>query len=265
MEVCGHRSGHVRHAVEDRVVHGVDRLRVRRGPGVLEAAALVDRDVDEHGPGLHPAHQVVRDQRWRLGAGDEHGPDHEVRVDHGALDLVGVGGHGLEVALVDPVGLAELVDVAVEQQHLRLHAQCDRGGVHPGHPGADDDHLSGVDAGDPTQENAAPATAAHQVVSACLRRQPPRHLAHRRKQRQRPVGGLHRLVGDTGHPTLEERVCALPRGGQVKIGEEDLPFAHPVVLDLDGLLDLQDQVTRRPDLIGARQDGSPCHGRTRRR
>ena len=55
-----HRARHVRHAVERRVVHRVGRLGVRGGVGVLEAAALVDRDVDQHRARLHPR----RPGRW---------------------------------------------------------------------------------------------------------------------------------------------------------------------------------------------------------
>ena len=62
------------------------------------------------------------------------------------LDLVGVRGHRLQVTLVDPVGLAQLLDVAVEDQHLGLHAERDRGGVHARDPGAEHDDLRGVGA-----------------------------------------------------------------------------------------------------------------------
>src|SRR4029079_6259610 len=41
-----------------------------------------------------------------------------------------------------------------------------------------------------------------------------------------------------------------PVGRQVKVGEQDLPFTHAVVLGGDGLLDLQDQVTRGPHVSG---------------
>ena len=96
----------------------------------------------------------------RLGAGHQHRADHQVGVEDRPLDLVGVGRDGLAVALVDRVDLAQPVDVAVEQQHLGLHAERDRGGVHAGHAGADDDDLRRVDAGD----------AAHQDAAAALRR-----------------------------------------------------------------------------------------------
>ena len=50
----GHRTRHVGHAVEERAVDLEGRVRVGGGSGRLEAAALVDRDVDEHGAVPHP-------------------------------------------------------------------------------------------------------------------------------------------------------------------------------------------------------------------
>ena len=93
---------------------------------------------------------------------------------------------------------------------------------------------------------------------ADLRGQPAGHLGHRRQQRQRPVGQLHRLVRDAGDPAVQQRVGALPGRGQVQVGEEHLTFAHPVVLLGDRLLDLEDQVAGRPDLVGVGQDRAPA-------
>ena len=42
--------------------------------------------------------------------------------------------------------------------------------------------------------------------------------------------------------------------GEVQVGEERLPLAHPVVLLLDRLLDLEDQVAGGPHVVGGRQD-----------
>ena len=69
-----------------------------------------------------------------LAPGDQHRADHQVGVQHRPLDLVGVGRDGLAVALVDGVHLAQPGDVAVQQQHLGLHAERDRGGVLAGRP-----------------------------------------------------------------------------------------------------------------------------------
>ena len=108
-----HRAGHVRHAVEHRVVDPVGGIGVRGRVRVLEAAALVDGDVHQHRAGQHPGHQLVGDQHRRLGPGDQHRPDHQVGVDHRALDLVRVRGDRLAVSLVDRVGAAQPGDVLV--------------------------------------------------------------------------------------------------------------------------------------------------------
>ena len=63
---CGTAPGMFGDAVEQRAVHGEGRVGVRRRAGVLEAAALVDGDVDEHAARLHPRHEVVADQLRRL-------------------------------------------------------------------------------------------------------------------------------------------------------------------------------------------------------
>ena len=83
-------------------------------------------------------------RRRGFGARDEHRPDDEVSVEHRTLDLVGVGGHGLAVALIDPVSVAKPRDVLVQQQDLCLHAERDRCCVHPRYPCPDDHDLGGV-------------------------------------------------------------------------------------------------------------------------
>src|SRR3546814_16210060 len=49
----------------------IGRLGVRRRVARIEAAALVDRDVDEHRAGAHGAEHLARDELRRFGAGDQ--------------------------------------------------------------------------------------------------------------------------------------------------------------------------------------------------
>ena len=74
----GHRARHVRHAVMDDAVDLEGRIGMRRRPRGLEAAALVDRHVDQHGTALHVASMSRRDELRRAGAGDQHRADHHV-------------------------------------------------------------------------------------------------------------------------------------------------------------------------------------------
>src|SRR6202042_2785272 len=159
-----HRARHVRDAVEDAVVDLEDRVRVRGRVRVLEAAALVDRDVDEDGTGLHPGHELVGDQLGCLGPGDEDRADDQVGVEHGPLDLERVGRDGLDPALVDLVDVAEPGDVPVEDGDVGAHTDRDLRGVQAGDAAADDDDLGRVGAGDAAEEGAVAAARAHQVV-----------------------------------------------------------------------------------------------------
>jgi hypothetical protein len=103
---------------------------------------------------------------------------------------------------------AEPVDVAVEQEHLGLHADRDGGGVQAGDAGADHDDLGRVDSGDSAHQDAAAARGLHHGRRADLRGEPPGHLGHRGQQGQRAVRRLHGLIGDagdlTGHELLGE-------------------------------------------------------------
>ena len=75
-----HRAGHVGDAVVDDPVDLVGRVAVGGRPRGLEAAALVDRDVDEHRVRLHQRELRAADHVRGAGAVHEHGADHEVHV-----------------------------------------------------------------------------------------------------------------------------------------------------------------------------------------
>ena len=81
-----HRAGDVAdRVVQDAVAH-VHRIGVRRLVDVLDAAALVDRAVDDHRARSHRPHHRVGDDDRRAPAGHEHRADHEVGVGDRALD-----------------------------------------------------------------------------------------------------------------------------------------------------------------------------------
>ena len=184
-----------------------------------------------------------------MAPGHQHRADHQIGIEHRPLDLVRVGRDGLQVSLIDPVRVPQLVDVPVQQQDLGLHAERDGRGVHPGHARADHHDLRRVDPGHAAHQGAAATALPHQVVGADLRRQPTGDLAHRGEQRQRAVGQLHGLVRDPGHLAVDQRPGAVPAGGEMQVGEQRLALAHPLVLDGDRLLDLQDQLRVAPHLI----------------
>jgi hypothetical protein len=76
--VTGTAPRHVGHAVVEDVVHVVDGLAMRGGVRRLEAAARVDRDVDDHRAGPYEPEHLARHEARRQGARHEHRPDHHV-------------------------------------------------------------------------------------------------------------------------------------------------------------------------------------------
>ena len=114
-----HRAGHVGHAVVRDAVDLVGRVRVRRRARGLEAAALVDRDVDEHRVALHQPELLARDDVRRAGAGDQHGADDEVGLAQVLLDRQRRGEARVGAAAEGDVELAQAVDVAVEDRRRR--------------------------------------------------------------------------------------------------------------------------------------------------
>ena len=258
-----HRAGHVRHAVEDRVVDLEGRVGVGGGVGVLEAAALVDRDVDQHRARLHPRDQVVADQLGCRGAGDQHRPDHHVGLQHLLLDRQLGRGQPVHPVVVAPKRHPQLVQVGVQQRHVGTHPERDVGGVLPRDTGTDDHHLGVGHPADPAQQHPTPALGLEQRVRTHLRRQTARHLRHRVEQRQPTRGQLHRLIGDRGDLAVDQLLGQRLVRGQVQVGEQHQPLTHPRVLLGDRLLDLEHHVhatvgaprlLRRVHDPGARRD-----------
>ena len=222
-----HGARHVGDAVEHGVVNGERGIVVRGGPRVLEAATLVDRDVDEHGARLHVRDSRIGDQLGGLGARHQDGADHQVGLLDGLLEFESRRVAGLDGAAVLGVDLAQRVDVEVEHGDVGAHTPGDGGGVVAGHSAADHHDFGRSDAGDAAHEYAATALGAHQVVGADLCGQAARDLAHRSQQRQRAVSGLHGLVGDGGGARRHQRVGARPGRREVQVGEQRLALAHP--------------------------------------
>ena len=252
-----HRARHVRHAVEDRVVDLVGRVGVRGGVGVLEAAALVDGDVDQHRARLHPRDQLVGDQLGRGRARDQHRADHHVGLHHLLLDGQPRRGEAVDAVVVAPERHPQLVEVGVEQGDVGAHAERDVGGVLAGDAGADDDDLGVGDAADAAHQHAATALGLHQRVGADLRCQAAGDLGHRVEQRQPAGRQLHGLVGDAGDLAVDQLLGQRLVGREVQVGEQRQPLAHPGVLLGDRLLDLEDHVDAAvgaPGVLGRGHD-----------
>ena len=121
--------------------------------GGLEAPSLVDGDVHQHRTLAHGGHQVVGDQFGSLGPHDQDGADHDVGVDAGLLDGVGARGHRLQCApkmVVDP---AEALEVAIEDEDLRVHAHGEGGRGHAGDAGPQDHDFGAANTGHPAHQD----------------------------------------------------------------------------------------------------------------
>ena len=182
-------AGHVRDAVVDDAVDLEDRVVVGRRVRGLEAAALVDRDVDEHGAGLHQA-AASRASRAsaRRAPGTSTAPITMSASASDLLDLEPIRHRERDAAVERDLEVAHALDRLVEHPHVRLHAEGDDRGVEADDAAAEDDDLGRRHARNAAEQDAAAAVRLLERPGAHLRRQPARDLAHRREQRQLPVG-----------------------------------------------------------------------------
>ena len=214
-------------------------------------------------PGFIRADQLVRHQHRRLRAGHQHRADHQVRVEAGLLDLVRVGRDRLQVALVDLVRGAQLVDVRSSSSTSACMPSAIAAAFIP--------------------ETPAPSTTTFAAYTP--ERRP---SAHRGRPAPAPgvcaptCGAIRPATSDIGAssgsapsavctvsyatasmPDFSSASRALARRGQVQVGEQGAAGPHPPVLLGDRLLHLQHQVDV-PDVVRRRR-GSPRRRRRSRR
>ena len=101
----------------------------------------------------------------------------------------------------------------------------DLGGVGADDPAAQDRDLGRRDARHAAQQDAAALLRPLQVLGPFLDAHPAGHLAHRRQQRQAAPRVAERLVGDRRDPAVDDRAGQRLVGGEVEVGEHDLPAA----------------------------------------
>ena len=125
-----------------------------RGMAGLEAAALVDGDIDQNRAGPHTLDHLVGHQLGGRGTRHQHGADHQIGVDDQPLDGVDRRKFGGELGAEDLVQLAQAIDGAVDHRDIGLHAHGHARGMGAGDAAADDHHLRRRDAGDAAQKDA---------------------------------------------------------------------------------------------------------------
>src|SRR5580658_224842 len=250
----GHGRGHVGDAVVDDAVDLVAGIGVGGGTGGLDAAALVDGDVDDDGALLHAADHLFGDELGGGGAGNEDSADEEVGLAGGALEVVGVGGQGEDAAVEDVVQVAEAVEVEVDEGDLGAEAEGHFGGVGADDAASDDADVAGRDAGDAAEQDAAAAVLLFEVGSADLDGETAGDLGHGGEEREGAGAVFYGLVGDAGDALFEEDVGQLLERGEVEVSEEDKAIAEVVVLLFDRLFDLDDHLGGAPEVGGVADD-----------
>jgi hypothetical protein len=149
----------------------------------------------------------------------------------------------------DVIEIAQPLEVDVHDDDVRPEPRRDFGRVGPNDPTPEHDHVRRRHAGHATQQDAAPHHRLLEVLRALLDAHLAGDLAHRREQRERALLILDRLVRDGGDLRLHARLRELLVGGEVEVGEDDLPRPeHP---DLGGLrlLHLHDHVGVAEDFL----------------
>jgi len=217
---------------------------VRRRVRGLEAAALVDRHVNQYRAGLHQRQLLAPHYIRGARAVDQHGADHEVGARQHLLDRQRGRVDGRAGAGEDPVELAQAVDRLVEDEDVGAHPDRDEGGVHADRAAADHDHVGRRHTGHAAEQDAAPAERLLQHEGAGLGGDLAGDLTHRRQQRQPSARVLDGLIGHAGGAGAAEAAGLLGVGREVQEREQQL--APPQHLDLGRLrlLHLQDHLRR---------------------
>ncbi len=177
----------------------VDFVRwVRVGGRVrgFDAAALIDGNIDDDRALLHLGDHRPGDDLGRSGAGNQDSSDNEVGFADGVLNVVTVGGDGMEASAKDVVEFAEAVEVEVDERDLRAHAEGDLCGVGADDAAADDADVAGGNARDAAEQNTAAAVFLFEVGRADLDAHAAGDFAHGSKQREGVGAVADGLVGD---------------------------------------------------------------------
>ena len=179
-----HGARHVRDAVMNHVVDDEGRIAVGRGVRRLDAAALVDGDVDDHRARLHPADHVGGDELRGGRARNEHPADHHVRVGDVAIDRGAGGVQGVERAAELAPQRLERLGGAVDGPRIGAHPHRDVGGVGPDHAAADDDDLGRQHSRHAAEQDSAPAVDPFEGMGGGLDRESPGDFRHGREEGQ---------------------------------------------------------------------------------
>jgi hypothetical protein len=139
------------------------------GPGGLEAAALVDGDVDDDRALPHEREHLLGDELGRLGAGDEHAADDEVRRPARLADVVLVAVDGADVGRQNFVQLTEPGQVDVHDRDSGSEACSNFGGLGADDSASEHQDFCRFDARHAAKKNASTTHWFFEIFGSCER------------------------------------------------------------------------------------------------
>jgi len=223
----GHRARDVRDAVVKNPVHDIGRPIMRRRVRGLEAAPLIDRDIDHDGPASHVAEHRPRDDVRGRRTRNQDRTDHQIGIPQRAAQRRPIGVDHPRARLEMRGQSVQHGRAAVEDGDIRLQTDRHLRSVEADHPAPEDQHPPRGDPGHASEQHPPSAVRDLQCRRPGLHSQAPRDLTHRPQEGQsaRRIGDG--LVGDTDGTRGEQIPCLLGVRSQVQIREQDLPRTQP--------------------------------------
>ena len=189
-------AGHVGDAVVHHAIDYKGRIFVGRRSASLDAAALIDGHIDDHRTLLHQLQHSAGNQFRRRRTGHEHATDYQIRIDQRLFNRRARGIARHQARAIKIVELLEPRERHIEHRHQRPHAQRNARRVDADHTAAQHHYFRRRHTRHTGQQHAQTALGFLQRVRARLDGHAPRHLAHRREQRQTAALVRHRFIGN---------------------------------------------------------------------
>ena len=164
----------------------------------LEAAALVDRNVDDHSAALHAAQHVAGHELGSGSTRNENRTDDDIGREYFLFQRFNGRIPGVDATVEDVVQFTETRDRAVEDCHVRAKADGHLGGIETNHAAADDGDLARQHARHAAEQHATAAIGLLERGRTGLNRQTSGHFRHRCKKRQAAARIGHGFVGHAG-------------------------------------------------------------------
>ncbi len=222
-----HRTRHVRNAVMDDAVDDVGRVVMRRRMRGLEAATLIDRDIDQNRGGFELGKLRARDKLRCARAGHQDCTDDDIGIADHPIDVGGGRVECLDPPRKDIIKFAQARQGAVDNGDLGAKTRCHTCRLGPDYSPAKNNHAGRRHAGNAAQQLALASCRLAQREGGSFDRKTSRDLAHRREQRQASACIGHRFVGNRGASGCNQTFRLLRIGSQMKIGEKHLSGSEP--------------------------------------